>query len=84
MHTLQDKIRNQTIDYLNRISIIQENAFISNLKYANPPIKGEITRGKIKWRGIKACIIYNPTGHVFFITQRGVKIGNEIIINRCV
>lgn len=49
--------------------------------YAVPPIKGEITAGKVKWRGIKMCnqntFEYSKT----WLEQRGVKIGKEIVIN---
>ena len=33
-----------------------------------PPIKGEITRGKVKWRGLSLC--YGPDGSFLGILQR--------------
>ena len=40
-----------------------------------PPIKGEITRGKVRWRGIKCFTKFTGTGHVQkWLEQRGVAI----------
>lgn len=51
------------------------------LNYATPPIKGEITKGKLKWRGIRLCIQNNYfDGTKEWVEQRGVKIGEEFII----
>jgi len=48
-----------------------------------PPIKGEITKGKTRWRGIRMNQykdnIY-PYTVKYWMTQRGEKIGKEFII----
>lgn len=51
------------------------------LTYSVPPIKGEITAGKIKWRGIKLCIQNDFDNSTHWVEQRGVKIGKEFVIN---
>jgi hypothetical protein len=42
---------------------------------AIPPIKGGITKGKLKWRGI--CITQDAFGQVY-VTQRGVRISPKL------
>lgn len=44
-------------------------------EHAVPPIKGEITKGKIRWRGIKAC----QQGNALWLEQRGKQIGDKLI-----
>lgn len=46
-------------------------------KYAKPPLTGEITKGKLKWRGIVLC--EQPSHNKSWITQRGEKIGDEFV-----
>ena len=51
--------------------------------YAQPPIKGEITKGKIRWRGIRKCEMPNPQkpSSIFhFLEQRGKPIGYPFTI----
>ena len=46
------------------------------LKYAYPPIKGEITKGKIKWRGIDIRFYHEPNNfEKHSIYQRHKQIG---------
>lgn len=45
-------------------------------KAAKPKIRGEITAGKLKWRGI----ILAKRGWRFWLEQRGVKISPEFYI----
>lgn len=40
-------------------------------------IKGEITRGKIKWRGIKMKVQQNIGGTIYQLNQRGVDISPQ-------
>ena len=40
-----------------------------------PPIKGELTLGKTRWRGIKIIIKNGGTERYIIIEQRGVPIG---------
>lgn len=50
--------------------------------YAVPQIKGDITKGKLKWRGIKLVAIHNNWGEystTYEITQRGKLLGNFVV-----
>ena len=59
-------------DYVKRV-----NDFIDETlrNKANPPIKGDVTPGKIRWRGIKLKFKNNEFGRYILITQRGTPIG---------
>lgn len=41
----------------------------------SPPIKGEITTGKLKWRGVKLVKQNRCTNDVYWLEQRGKRIG---------
>lgn len=43
-----------------------------------PPLKGDITRGKLKWRGIKLNFKPDMNGEFVYITQRGNTIGEVL------
>lgn len=64
-------------------NIIQkEDEFIKNqLKLVNPQIKGEITKGKLRWRGIKLIEINDINGTTKWIEQRGKQIGERLQYN---
>lgn len=49
--------------------------------YAQPLIKGNLTKGKLKWRGIKMIIQQTNFGYEKWIEQRGVMLGDKIIYN---
>ena len=49
---------------------------------AQPPIKGNITKGKIKWRGIKIVRTMDGNGFTEWIEQRGERISPIIQINK--
>ena len=78
----EDDSMNNIIDSLCKDMIKkQDNIFEKTLReFAIPSIKGEITRGKIKWRGIK--IIQQNKGFkiIKYLIQRGKQIGPKIII----
>ena len=57
-----------TTEYNLRVESIFKDSVLQN---AVPKIKGEITKGKIKWRGIKRCV--NQNGDTWLV-QRGVVI----------
>jgi len=68
---IEDAIKKEN-DYFEKY--IRENA--------TPKIKGEITQGKLKWRGIKLCVLNeHHEGTMKWITQRGVQITPKIIIS---
>jgi len=52
-------------------------------KEAQPPIKGKITKGKIKWRGIKKVEKRNEFHHEEWLEQRGRQIGPKIVFELC-
>lgn len=45
---------------------------------AKPPLKGEITQGKLKWRGITRC--YNKLTGESWLEQRGLRISEKFRI----
>lgn len=49
--------------------------------YATPRIKGEITKGKLKWRGIKLTRVlsYDNLVETYTITQRDKLLGEFVI-----
>ena len=55
---------------------------IKQLEFAEPKIKGEITKGKLRWRGIRLVNqeIHGTFKKEYYLTQRGKKIGESIII----
>lgn len=58
---------------LNQRANIRKRWVDDCLSYATPPIKGEVTKGKLRWRGIKFVI----RGLEERIEQRGKQIGNS-------
>jgi len=47
----------------------------------NPPLKGEITKGKLKIRGLRLCVQTNGMGiKYYWIEQRGVKVGKKFFM----
>jgi len=57
-----------------------ENHLKEQLKNCVPPIKGEVTKGKLKHRGIVMCSqeIHASSKKEYYLMQRGVKIGKSI------
>lgn len=54
--------------------------FITALRtMAEPPIKGEITKGKVRWRGIR--IVHQNDGFKYtkWLEQRGKQISPKIV-----
>ena len=54
---------------------IKEEWLRNVLKDALPPIKGKITKGKLKWRGIKLYIHTGARSSMYELMQRGVRLG---------
>ena len=68
---IEDAIKKEN-DYFEKY--IRENA--------TPKIKGEITKGKLKWRGIKLCVFNGHyEGTMKWVTQRGNQISPKLIIS---
>jgi hypothetical protein len=60
----------------------EDEIFTSALrKLAEPPIKGEITKGKIKWRGIRIVIHNDGFKYTKWLEQRGKQISPKIIFD---
>ena len=58
----------------------EEEIFTSALKImAEPPIKGEITKGKVKWRGIRIVQYNDDFKYTKWLEQRGKQISPKII-----
>lgn len=55
----------------------KKDAFFEEIlrTHATPPIKGEITPGKIKWRGIQIRVQVQGTRITEWLEQRGKQIG---------
>jgi len=70
------------IDNITREQVsFQEDIILKSLMlYAEPPIKGKITKGKIRWRGIKLIQQVTPKGYRTWLEQRGKRISPTIIM----
>lgn len=75
MQELEENITRKLI-----LKLVQkQNEFIMHqLKLANPQIKGEITKGKLQWRGIKLIEINDFKGTTKWLEQRGKQIGERL------
>lgn len=49
-------------------------------EFATPPIKGTLTGGKCKWRGIRMFRDNNLRSTVYTVRQRGKQIGPKLQI----
>jgi hypothetical protein len=70
------------IDNLTREQVkFQEDIMFKSLRlYAEPPIKGELTKGKIRWRGIRLIQQVTMKGYRTWLEQRGKRISPTIIM----
>lgn len=66
-----------------RLQLKQEDdIFISALRtMAVPPIKGEITKGKIQWRGIRIIQYNDGFKYTKWLEQRGKQISPKIVFD---
>jgi hypothetical protein len=59
---------------------IEEEIFTSALRImAEPPIKGEITKGKVRWRGIRIVQYNDGFKYTKWLEQRGKQISPKIV-----
>ena len=72
MHEMEHQILQ---DWKSRDERIKEEWLRNVLKDALPPIKGKITKGKLKWRGIKLYIHTGARSSMYEVSQRGVRLG---------
>lgn len=74
-NNLVEKIMVSTAIEFKKLREKQEKHFIDSIyKNAVPKIKGEITKGKLKWRGIKYCFRINLNGTISEWIQQRDKI----------
>ena len=58
-------------EIIERLLKVKEDAIKDALRiYVNPPIKGEITKGKLTWRGLR--LVEDFSKNTFWIEQRGI------------
>ena len=58
----------------------EEEIFTTALRImAEPPIKGEITKGKVKWRGIRIVEYNDGFKYTKWLEQRGKQISPKIV-----
>jgi len=62
--------------FLSELDLLLEHALRDNV---SPPIKGDITIGKIKWRGIKIVQRYNHPKIEIWVEQRGKKVTEPFV-----
>lgn len=59
---------------------MEEEIFITALRTtAKPPIKGEITKGKVRWRGIRIVWQNDGLKYTKWLEQRGKQISPKIV-----
>lgn len=75
--TLDKVMGNILKDIQNKHDEILETALRT---MAEPPIKGEITKGKIRWRGIRLCTQNDGLKSYTWLEQRGRLISPTITI----
>jgi len=60
----------------------EEEIFTTALRtMAEPPIKGEITKGKVTWRGIRIIQYNDGFKHTKWLEQRGKQISPKIVFD---
>lgn len=68
----EDKAIRLYDEFMAKVEVEVHEATLNN---ATPPIKGELTAGKIKWRGI--CVVTNEDND-HWVEQRGKRISKII------
>lgn len=73
LEEMHERMLQSLQDYKFRDERIKEEWLRNVLKDALPPIKGKITKGKLKWRGIKLYIHTGARSSMYEVMQRGVR-----------
>ena len=74
-------IANVTQRFISEVQKQEEELFITALRnMAEPPIKGEITKGKIRWRGIRLIRQQIGFDSYSWLEQRGKQISPKFHI----
>ena len=80
MTTEQELISDIMSRFISEQQKKEEEIFTSALRImAEPPIKGEITKGKIKWRGIRIVQYNDGLKCTKWLEQRGKQISPKIV-----
>lgn len=66
--TLSDKIQEEIIEQYKELDLRIEYALRNKI---DKPIKGKITKGKLKWRGIRIGVFHNDGDVGYALLQRG-------------
>ena len=78
MHSL--KISDVTSRFIQELQKREEEIFTYALRtIAKPPIKGEITKGKVRWRGIRLVQYNDGFKYTKWLEQRGKQISPKIV-----
>ncbi len=80
MHSL--KISDVTSRFIQEQQKREEEIFTYALRIiAKPPIKGEITKGKVRWRGIRLVQYNDGFKYTKWLEQRGKQISPKIVFD---
>ena len=79
---IQLRLKWETEIFISALLKWEDEIFISALRVmAEPPIKGEITKGKIQWRGIRIVQHNDGFKYTKWLEQRGKQISPKIIFD---
>jgi hypothetical protein len=76
--SIQELEQNLTRNLILKLAQKEDEFLINQLKLVTPKIKGQITKGKLQWRGIKLIEINDFDGTTKWIEQRGKQIGERL------
>lgn len=74
--TLTDKIHEEIAAKYKELDLRIEYALRNKI---NKPIKGEITKGKLKWRGIRLGVFHNDGDVGYALLQRGAIVPFDFV-----
>ena len=74
--TLSDKIQEEIVEQYEELDLRIEYALRNKI---DKPIKGEITKGKLKWRGIRLGIYRNDGDVGYALLQRGAIVPFDFV-----
>jgi hypothetical protein len=77
---IQNTQESIVVNVSKQMTDLMDQKLRETLKDVVPPIKGEITKGKLRWRGLRLIQKDEPNGRAFWIEQRGKLIGERHLI----
>lgn len=75
LEEMHERMRQSLQGYKSRDERIKEEWLRNVLKDALPPIKGKITKRKLKWRGVELHIHTGARSSMYEVMQRGIRLG---------